>query len=105
MFGLPIYAALITVPSGRRYLYWVDAGAEDQHHTHAREFDTCVIWYDRDLDFSLRGARVAYMAPFAEWEENAAQYEQWLRVAKDALDDPDARANFNRFTADCVPNE
>lgn len=105
---LPIFAELISPPPrelapAAGVLYWVDAGAEDQHHTHFRPYAQAEIIHDRDLRLTdNKGAEVAYIAPIEEWPfmDSEALRQQLSAARRAAQEDVET---FTRFVDDCRP--
>lgn len=102
---LPIHAQIVRLTDGTQLLYYVEAGAEDQHHTHAIVFDRVAEVHRRDLDFTWDGRRVAYLAPFSEWPEvNAQKMGKQLSAAVALVTaDDKVRRRFSRFVEACKP--
>ena len=102
--SLPIHAELLGPPTARQ-LYFVQAGAEDQHHTHAIGYDAAEVLYGRDLSLSQDGKLAAYVAPIAEWPciDQAAAREA-LALARNYLAaTPGAAEAFTDLIAVCRP--
>ena len=103
--GLPMHAQIVRLTDGTRLLYYVEAGAEDQHHTHAIFFNRVAEVHGRDLDFTWNDQRVAYLAPFSEWPEiDAHKMGKQLSAAVALVTaDDDAERRFSRFVEACKP--
>ncbi|MBE7158639.1 MAG: hypothetical protein INR62_09450 [Rhodospirillales bacterium] len=108
MLLLPIVAELVTpapghTPPAAGWLYWVDAGAEDQHHTHFRPYADVQVIHERDVRFTdAAGKQVAYVAPIMEWPlEDYAALRERLAVARHEV--AAYQEHFDRFVADCRP--
>ena len=112
MLTLPIHAELVTPAPGQNppavgWLYWVQAWAEDQHHTHALPYAAAEVLHDRDLSLTNGSGRiVAYVAPIAEWpfQDVQSRHEQLAAFRRALSADPAWQRHFQSFVADCRPN-
>jgi hypothetical protein len=92
-------------PPANPMFYYVETGAQDQHDTRAREFDTAKIVHGRDLDLSFEGVRVAYVAPIVEWPDaDTDEMNEMLSICRHELTvRPGFKEAFDNFVVNNRP--
>lgn len=108
---LPIHAEFVQPapnqdPPAAGWLYWVDAGAEDQHHTHFRPYAVVEVVHERDLRLTdSTGDIVALVTALDAWSsEHARAMRERLAFARaDVSSTPSRDGAWADFVADCRP--
>ena len=108
---LPIHAEFVQPapnqePPAVGWLYWIDAGAEDQHHTHFRPYAFVEVLYDRDLRLlDASGNAVARVTSLDAWPlEHAEAMRERLALARVAISSSPSRIEaWADFVAGCRP--